>query len=333
MPALLLLLALLVHSPVHRTVLTIDGSRFSLNGKPTFLLGISLYGALGESDDNLRRDIADLRRHGFNWIRVWATWAAFDNDISAVDPGGNPREPYIGKLARLVEACDRAGIVVDVTLSRGDGTRASPHLMGLEAHRNAAETLAAALKPFRNWYLDLSNERNVRDKRYTSMEDLSVLRDAVKRIDPNRLVTASHGGDIDEDSLRGYLTVARLDFVCPHRPRDPHSPAQTDGRTRDMLAAMAKIGRTVPVDYQEPLRRGYNDWQPARDDFLTDLRGALAGGAAGWCLHNGAQQGAPDSRPRRSFDLRDGRLFDQLDDVERSVVAAARHIVDKAMIR
>ncbi len=28
-------------------------------------------------------------------------------------------------------------------------------------------------------------------------------------------------------------------------------------------------------------------------DFLTDLRGAVAGGAAGWCLHNGSQDTAP----------------------------------------
>ena len=51
--------------------------------------------------------------------------------------------------------------------------------------------------------------------------------------------------------------------------------------------------------------------------------GAVAGGAAGWCFHNGAQRTTPDNRPRRSFDMRQQRLFDQLDDVENNVVLKA----------
>ena len=77
------------------------------------------------------------------------------------------------------------------------------------------------------------------------------------------------------------------------------------------------IGRPVPVHYQEPFRRGYGRWEPSSADFLADLRGAVAGGAAGWCLHNGSSRGAAEGRPRRSFDLRARRLFDQLDAEER----------------
>ena len=58
----------------------------------------------------------------------------------------------------------------------------------------------------------------------------------------------------------------------------------------------------------------------AREDFVTDARGARAGGAAGWCLHNGDTRAASDGRPRRSFDLREGLLFEQLDAEERAVV-------------
>jgi hypothetical protein len=75
------------------------------------------------------------------------------------------------------------------------------------------------------------------------------------------------------------------------------------------------------VHYQEPFRCGYGTWQPGAEDFLVDLRGAVMGGAAGWCFHNGAQSGAPASQPRRSFDLRDKRMFDQLDTEELSVVS------------
>jgi hypothetical protein len=71
-----------------RTVLGVQDTRFTLNGRPTFLLGISYYGGLGAPEDFVRRDLDDLQRHGFNWLRVWATWGAFDRDISAVGAEG-----------------------------------------------------------------------------------------------------------------------------------------------------------------------------------------------------------------------------------------------------
>jgi hypothetical protein len=87
---------------------------------------------------------------------------------------------------------------------------------------------------------------------------------------------------------------------------------------------MKDLGRVVPVHYQEPLRRGYEKWNPRAEDFVTDLRGAMAGGAAGWCFHNGSERGAQDAKPRRSFDLRERRLFDQLDQEERNAIELLR---------
>lgn len=78
--------------------LGIDGTRFSLDGKPEFLLGISYYGGLGAPKEFIERDLDDLRRYGFNWLRVWATWNFTGNDVSAVDGEGKPREPFMGQL-------------------------------------------------------------------------------------------------------------------------------------------------------------------------------------------------------------------------------------------
>jgi hypothetical protein len=301
-------------------VLAIEGTRFTLNGGPKFLYGISYYGALGGSEEAVRADLDDLQRHRLNWIRVWATWSGFDSDVSAVDGQGNARPEFLARLEWLIGECDQRGIVVDVTLSRGDGAAGVPRLGTLEWHARAVETLIGRLKLHRNWYLDLSNERNIRDQRYTSFEDLRELRALVRRLDPERLVTASQGGDISPEELRQYLLDAGVDFITPHRPRDAQSPAQTEAQTREYLAAMQKLGRVVPVHYQEPFRRDYGQWQPTAEDFLADERAAVKGGAAGWCLHNGSRRAAPDGRPRRSFDLRDGRLFEQLDEVERSAM-------------
>ncbi len=309
------------------TVLGVQDTRFTLNGEPTFLLGMSDYGALGAPKDFIRHDLDDLQHHGFNWLRVWATWSAFDRDVSAVDARGQAREPYLDRLRWLVAECDRRGMVVDVTLTRGKGDDGGA-IPDYQAHQRAVETLIDALKEHRNWYLDLANERDVRDARFVSNEELKALRDQVKRLDPQRLVTASFGGhDLSEDDVREALLTVGLDILCPHRPRHPESPGQTEARARACLAMMKRIGRQVPVHYQEPFRRGYSDWQPSADDFLDDLRGAIAGGAAGWCLHNGSQRDAPEERPRRSFDLHDQRLFDQLDEVEREVVARAAPLV------
>ncbi len=264
-----------------------------------------------------------MQQSGFNWLRVWATWNAFGSDVSAVDGEGRPREPYLGKLKALLAECDRRDLVVDVTLSRGESATGTPVLQTLAAHRRAVETILTALKPWRNWYLDLANERNITDKRHTPVADLAQLRNVVKRLDPGRLVTASHGGDLGREDVRAYLLEARLDFLCPHRPRDPQSPGQTEARTKEVQGWIRALGREVPIHYQEPFRRGYSAWQMRAGDFAADLQGARAGGAAGWCFHNGATRSAPDGRPRRCFDLREGPLFAQLDAEERAFVQEA----------
>ena len=314
------------------TVLGVRGDRFTLNGEPTFLLGFSYYGALGAPEDSMRRDLDDARRHHFNWLRVWATWGAFDHDVSAVGADGRAREPFFSKLRWLVAECDRRSLVVDVTLTRGKGTAAGC-VPDFESHKRAVETLVTALKSHRNWYLDLANERDVRDDRFVPAADLKSLRELVRRLDPTRLVTASFGGhDLSESDVHEALWVVGVDFLSPHRPRTARSPSQTKMMTLECLNLMKRLGRIVPVHYQEPFRRGYGDWEPVAGDFLTDLDGAVAGGAAGWCLHNGTQRNTPGQEPRRSFDLREKRLFDQLDSEELGLVRAAagttRLIVD-----
>lgn len=295
-----------------------NGTSFTINGERRFLLGASYYAGLGAPDGFVRRDLDDLKHLGFNWIRVWATWEDFDKDVSAANRDGTARKPYLSKLEWLIGEAQRRDMVVDVTLTRG------ALLPDQAAHLRAVETLATALKPFRGMYFDLANEHGVRDGRYVSIEELRQLRDAVKRIDPGRLVTAS-SGDMDQEELRHHLIEANLDFVAPHRPRDSGSPAQTQAKTEQLIADMKALGRVVPVMYQEPFRRDYGNWQPGLDDFATDLRGAKQGGAAGWCFHNGAPRGPGERRPSRSFDMSqsEGRLMDQLDPVEREFIQRA----------
>ena len=304
--------------------LATDGTKFTLDGKPTFLLGCSYYAGLGASDDTLRRDLDELRSRDFNWVRVWATWSGFDHDVSAVDGDGNPRAEYVERLKRVVGECDRRGIVVDVTLSRGNGAAGAPRLQGIGPHRRAVEAILDVIGDRKNWYIDLGNERNVQDKRFVSFEDLALLRDVVKQRDPKRLVTSSHTGDPERRDVERYLRDVRVDFLSVHRPRDARSPDQTAEQAKQVIGWIREIGPAVPLHYDEPFRRGYADWQPTAADFEKDLAAARGAGAAGWCFHNGSQRGAPGERPRRSFDLSEKSLIDQLDAEERAFINKLR---------
>jgi hypothetical protein len=84
-------------------------------------LGCSYYGALSASQDFIRLDLDEMQRLGFNWIRVWANWRAFATDAAAVDAEGQPIPAGLENLRWLVNECDRRGLIVDVTFSRGNG--------------------------------------------------------------------------------------------------------------------------------------------------------------------------------------------------------------------
>src|SRR6476660_8399064 len=60
------------------TTLGTAGTDFTLNGRPSFLFGLSYYGGLGASEEAIGKDLAEEKKNGFNWGRVWATGSAFE---------------------------------------------------------------------------------------------------------------------------------------------------------------------------------------------------------------------------------------------------------------
>lgn len=310
-----------------------DQTQLLIDGHPTFLLGASYYGGLGASAAFIAQDLDDLQSLGFNWLRVWATWGAFDHNVSAIGPDGAAREPYYTRLLALAEELDRRGMVLDVTLSRRNAIVGTGLMPDLSAHLAIADGLTRALQPFRNIYFDLANERNkpTPSHPFAPIAELQQVARLVKEHDPERLLTTSYAGDLPREEVEQHLQVVGVDLLTPHRLRRVGAPAQTAAQTRQYATWMQELGRVVPVHYQEPLRRagGRHYPRPEAGAFLEDLTGAVKGGAAGWCFHNGHDGAAPDGRPRRSFDLREaeGRLFDQLDAEERVVVAQASAVV------
>lgn len=300
------------------TVLGVRDGRFTIEGQPIFLLGCSYFAGLSAPEEFVRRDLDDLRDCRINCVRIWANWRAFGMDVSAIDRKGNPREPYLSKLQWFVSECDRRGIVVGVTIGRGNEF-GEIGLVDTDAHRRAIATILKALRVFPNWYLDLAAERNIRDYRFVSIQELRILRETAKEIDDQKLLTASYSGDLPRNELLDYLFTVRVDILAVHRPRTRQSPQQTGERTEQLRTWLRELEcEGIPIFYQESFRRGLTVWAPTAADFLQDLQAAYMHGAAGWCFANGDQRHSPNGQPRRSFDLRLQRLIEQLDEEERA---------------
>ena len=181
----------------------------------------------------------------------------------------------------------------------------------------------------------MANEHNIRSKslatKFVSFEDARTLRNRAKKVDEQRLVTISYVRDSSKEDVFSYLLDVQVDFLSPHRPRDRKSASETATITRQYLTWMRESGRLIPIHYQEPFRRDFSKgWQPTAGDFQTDLEGAIEGGAAGWCFHNGDNRWGRDAQPRRSFDMRQRRLFEQLDSVELEAVKEMAAAIGKA---
>ena len=279
------------------------------------MTGISYYGAMTISSPSfIKKDLDDMKRDGFNWIRVWACWDPGDMNVSVVTRYGDLREPYMSRLKYLIRECNRRGMIVDVTLSRGR----EPFPGNQEQHLACVRTVAKTLKPYRNLYIDVANERDVQDVRYVNYEEMGALISAIKEIDPNRICTAS-GVPTSREDLTRYTNIGKCDFIAPHLGRDKNSPSETMGRVKKLIGWMSGDSiRRVPVLLQEPFRRDYGSYQPVENDYYQDAIGGKLGGAAGWCLHNGSNSQKTLFRSFRMTD-KDGRLYDQLDNVELAV--------------
>lgn len=294
--------------------ITDDGRNFTIDRKPVFFYGISYYGADSIATPSfLTDDLDDMVKDGINWVRVWAYWKVDEENVSVTDRDGNIREPYMSRLKNVISESNKRDIIIDVTLGRGD----DPFPGNQEQHLACIKTIASELLPYRNVYIDIGNERDIRDARYVSYEDMGALISAAKQIDPERLCTAS-GVPNSKDDMRKYLETGHCDFICPHLGRERGSSSKTIARVNQLIGWMKELGVRVPVHLQEPFRRGYGNYQPVSDDFVRDASGAKIAGAAGWCLHNGTEQSSKDQRPFRSFLMNntEGRLYKQLDSDE-----------------
>lgn len=300
------------------TVLGISGDEFTINGRPTFLLGASYFNGRHWH----KSDLDFLAARGFNLIRVWMDWLY----ESYFDSNGNLA--YERDLIDLVRYADQKGIVVDLTIL----DTATSFGTSFGERTNAVRTAVRALRNENNVLFDIMNEHDHDigedfvgvPKKAISHDELTELIRVAKAENPNAIVTVSslqgHMVEMTDplDSLQksniNEELAAGVDLVAPHFHRDPDWGRDTSVRVSMVKNYLASVGKAVPVYVQEDHRRGWTSRtapvEPVEIDFLTAATGAKRAGAAGWVFHTAA-----------GYELESQDFVSSLDFVEQSVVA------------
>src|SRR5688572_11058428 len=97
--------------------LTIDGTRFLLDGQPFPFQGVSFFNAIYNESFNRDADarvawLRKFKRYGINLLRVWCQWdirAGFVDtrpDATMYEPDGRLRGPALARLKQIIEASD-----------------------------------------------------------------------------------------------------------------------------------------------------------------------------------------------------------------------------------
>jgi hypothetical protein len=252
--------------------LGIDNDRFTIDGTPRFLTFISYFGAMGARD--AAADLDFLKASGFDGVRIWPN-SPEGPQLMRTDGSLDPAQ--VARLLEILQLARDRRIVVDVTFT-------AEHIQGLDAaaYREAIALATAAIREHRHVLIDIENERNLYGpgRRPLAAADVAETRAAIKRVDPERIVTASNSQDLPAADAARFTADTELDVTAYHDPRVPDwfEPAQIDSVVRTLAAN----GR--PVYLQEPTR--FPNPSTHRASFFLDaLANAKRAGAAAWCFH------------------------------------------------
>jgi hypothetical protein len=290
----------------------IKEGKFTQNGKPVFLLGISYFDGLSAPQRVLDSDLQFLKERGFNALRVWTNWyTQFQpNTLGLIEKDGSINEEMLQKLKSFLRTTEKNGFVVKLTFSR-DAT----DKIAFAQYKDAIVKVTSEIKQFPNVLFDLQNETDHCGgnsdpdcEGHITLQQASELAEAVKSVDANRLVTVSRG----QDDYQEFLDEAKVDFIATHRPSRTRNSEWAENTAKEMKIARKKIGTDVPVLFDEPNRCGRvldcKDRSVA-SHFLTAAKNAKENGAAGWFFHTSA-----------GFRIHSRPLHERLNGVEKIVV-------------
>jgi hypothetical protein len=139
---------------------------------------------------------------------VWLDWSVPDDGARVVRSDGSVREDRWADLASAADLADGLGMQLDLTLGDGlDGDAARERALDTIARRFAGRDVVAVVDAWN----EIDSELSV-----SGVEGYVA---AVKRADPQRLVTVSISGEWDA-IIDGYERIDHVvDLVAPHSPR------------------------------------------------------------------------------------------------------------------
>lgn len=273
--------------------LTAKGARLLVSGRDDFLLGISLFDALGKTPPR-DQDLDALRDWGIRIVRVWAHWSE-----PLYAPDGTLPAPARKRLVDLTTRLADRGLLLELVALR-PGQLPGQRFAAFgsdEARARAVREVAGAVERYDHVLIDLYNEHDHPDGPVSHVE-LRRLRDLVKAADPNRLVTVSSSeyhflkadGSLDDAgrrNLREEVLDVAVDLVAAHLPRTPDWAASTASRVRTLKDALRVLGRDLPL-YLNEEQRARPEAAIEAALYVTASNGARDAGAAGWVFHTAA---------------------------------------------
>jgi hypothetical protein len=295
-------IALLFASPRADTTaptLTISGTQLAIDGQDTFLIGVSLFDALGVTPPR-DEDLDALQRWGVTLVRVWAHWsAAIYAADGSLTPDGRAR------LTALVSRLRSRRLVLELVLLRPGQLPGQKYVAfsSPDARVRAVASIATALIDDRDVLFDLCNEHDHPDGPM-SHADARRLRDAVKAVDPRRLVTISSTathlitpagavGASEAENIRAEAgsgpDAVRVDILAAHLPRTPDWAEATAPRVTVLRGAVDRVNgaASMPI-YLSEENRLFPERAIAPDAYARAAAGARAARAAGWMFHTAA---------------------------------------------
>jgi hypothetical protein len=286
------LLILFLAISLNANAITIKNGQFLQNGKPTFLLGLSYFDGLAASPRILDSDLRFFGERGFNALRVWANWYTDfqPHTTGLLELDGSVNVQMLNRLKRMIDSTDEKGFVIKLTFSRHPLEK-----IPFPKYKNGILEVVKVIKDSPNVILDLQNETDHCGKKsdpdclgHLTLAQVRELRDAIKEIDPDRIVTASWGGGEAED-YKSFVEQTKVDFIATHGPARKKDWAEKT--PEEMEQARSQIGSQMPVLFDEPSRcdKGVDCKDPsAARQFLTAAQNAKRSGAAGWFFHSSA---------------------------------------------
>jgi len=273
---LALAIVLLAAGSARAQKLGIQGDRFTIDGAPKFLTFVTYFGGMGAP--NVIADLHLMKTLGFDGFRIWPL---LDTGPQILNGDGSVRPAEMAHFLSILDQAKQERLIVDVTFTH-------EHIGLTPANtRVGLVNVAAAMRGYENVLIDIQNERNVQDRRFLSEPDIASIYQAIKAVDPARIVGCSEARGDAAGPATDAAFVARLglDVTMLHETRS--ADWYTLAVQQYVISRLRANGK--PAYMQEPMTtRDSFFFYPSHDRaeyFLQAIAHAKLAGAAGWTFH------------------------------------------------